>query len=361
MVLVQNTISAQHAISVQRVQGNMVSHSINNASMAGRVGGWQLQSEWKLSADPRAALKPRYVGLLVYGFDMGDAHRKTAYSDSLGPVNDGLYARGGQVFSFGGLVGQDVHLSPHLNFRYQWSTGVSYHTEFFDSVSNPKNLAISTPINFAGQLRFDLIKKVSDCSDVQLGMGISHFSNANFRKPNVGYNIIYGSLAWRYRLNSTTTKQASYSRYQTIQGAGKQLGFRLGYRMYSMKVPVYFPVIVGEWNHKIGSQRGSNSASTELHEWRYGINVFGELPHADIRLKGEVGAFARHVFRMGRFDLLLDLGVYLHKPQPQKTQFYNCLGFQCHLSDRWIFQQRLKAHINNADYLEWGLIYSLPN
>jgi hypothetical protein len=44
---------------------------------------------------------------------------------------------------------------------------------------------------------------------------------------------------------------------------------------------------------------------------------------------------------------------------PGKTQFYNCLGFQYHITNRLIFQQRLKAHLNVADYLEWGLLFTI--
>lgn len=327
--------------------------------MAGKSMGWQLQSDWQLSADSKANHKPRYVGLTLYGFDMGDARRASAYRDTFGPNNDGLYAKGGKAIAFAGVVGQAIPLNRKWDFHYQWATGVSYHTAYFDSVKNPRNLAISTRINFAGQLRIDLMRQLGTRSQCQLGLGISHFSNANYRKPNVGYNIVQGSIAWRYLLNQNGDKQFSHSRFQTVNGAKNQLALRAGYRMFTIAQPVYFPVVVGEWNHKFSLGQNTKNAESEWHEWRYGVNVFGEFPRGEMAKKMEVGAFARHVFRMGMFDLLLDLGMYLHRPQSNKTQFYNCLGFQCHLSDRLIFQQRLKAHLNNADYLEWGIIYNL--
>jgi hypothetical protein len=27
------------------------------------------------------------------------------------------------------------------------------------------------------------------------------------------------------------------------------------------------------------------------------------------------------------------------------------------LGEHWLVQQRLKAHLNDADYLEWGVLY----
>ena len=353
------SLEGQDAISVQRIQGDMISHTINNASMAGNVGGWQMQFDRRLNEDPSKHLSPRFVGLTLYGFDMGDARRASAYRDTFGPNNDGLYAKGGKVIAVSGVVGQAIQLNQKWDFHYQWATGVSYHTAYFDAVKNPRNLAISTRINFTGQLRIDLMRQLGNRSQCQLGMGITHFSNANYRKPNVGYNIVQGSIAWRYQLNQIRDKQFSHRCCQMVNTKKKQMALRGGYRMFTLIQPDYFPVVVGEWNHKFSFGQNGKKAESKLHEWRYGVNVFYEFPHGEITKKMEVGTFARHVFRMGMFDLMLDLGMYLHRPQSNKTQFYNCLGFQCHISDHWIFQQRLKAHLNNADYLEWGLVYNL--
>jgi hypothetical protein len=352
---------AQYAVSMQRLQGNMVSHSINNASMAGKSVGWQFQADWKLSEDQKWNPKSRYVGMTLYGFDMGDARRQTAYLDTYGINNDGLYARGGKVIALAGVAGQMLSISPKWDFQYQWATGVSYHTAFYDSVTNPKNLAVSTRLNFTGQLRFDLQRKFGERAGLQLGLGISHCSNANYRKPNVGYNIVHLNLACKYRISPSAKQQYSYSRFQSTRGSLRQVALRGGYRMLSRKEPMYFPVVVAEWNQKLSLNKSNTSADRELHEWRLGINAFGELYPGKISDRMEVAAFARHVFKLGLFDITLDLGTYLHKPQLGKTQLFNCLGFQCHINDHWIFQQRLKAHLNNADYLEWGFIYNLTN
>lgn len=373
MFLVNNS-KAQYTLSLERLQGNMVSHSVNNASMAGQVGGWQLQADWRLGDgwDP----KPRYVGLALYGFDMGDDRREREYAALHGTQNDGLYAKGGKVLAFAGLVGQQLSLLPKLDFRYQWATGVSYHTAYYNSQYNPANLAISTRMNFAGQLRTDLLCKLSYNSSLLLGGSISHFSNANYRRPNVGYNIVHLNLAWQYRLAPPThceRRDGRFIQYPTLLDVPtkNQVALRAGYRMFTIKEPYFYPILIGEWNHQLALNRANarNAVSggdkpqqhPSLHEWRYGLNVFAELPSGGHAKHAEVAAFVRHLFRMGRFDLLLDLGMYLHKPQQDKTQFYNCLGFQYRLNNRWIVQQRLKAHLNNADYLEWGIVYGLNN
>ena len=102
--------------------------------MAGPVGGWQFQADWRMGNGWELQQKPRYIGLALYGFDMGDDRREKDYEALHGAQNDGLYARGGKVFAFAGAVGQQLSLLPKLDFRYQWATGVSYHTAYYLSL-----------------------------------------------------------------------------------------------------------------------------------------------------------------------------------------------------------------------------------
>ena len=378
-------LKAQSDIQVEGLLGNMVSHSINNLSMAGRVGGMQVNLHWNLNDQTgtghrHSSRRQRYVGCAAYGFDMGDGRREVIYNALYGPINDQLYAKGGEIYSFIGLVGERIQLSPRLDFKYQWGTGASWSTHHFNDKTNPKNLAISTSVNFAGQLRLNLGYKLTDVWSATLGGNISHYSNANIKKPNVGYNIFHANVGVSYVLHRTNNKHSVGSNqalngiwetaYNDRSSAKHQLGLRYGYRQQSLKQPGHFSILVGEYNHRFFLKRGgAENAIGGNHEWRYGINAMheGKFNYRDtfgggsgqivsVGSRTELAAFARHLFRMGRFDLQLDLGVYLHKPLQGKTQFFNCLGFQYHATKHLILHQRLKAHLNDADYLEWGAL-----
>lgn len=394
------SLFAQHDVFFQGFSGRMVSHSKYNASMAGPVKGFQAEANWLLkdaaknisgnhSTNKKRLVRldqHRFVGLGINAFDMGDQYRKDRWLGSHDSANHGSgdYARGGQVYSALMIWGDQIDLTNHFKFRYQWGSGFSYHTRYF-SQNNLLNLAISTPINFTGQLRASFLYYASSAVTFSVGGNITHFSNANWQKPNVGYNNFHGNVGvWirspSYRKNhvkrdGTSGQELASEKdrcfwntsYNSTLGSTYQLGLRFGRRMESLKEPGYFSVAIFELN------RGFQSLSEKgiaKHEWRVGVNGFyeGGFRYRDtfqggdgrtitVGPRSELGLFGRHVFRMGRLDLNLDLGMYLHRPLQGKTQFYNCLGFQYHLTNRLIFQQRLKAHLNVADYLEWGFLY----
>jgi hypothetical protein len=369
--------------------------------MAGPIWGIQAEASWYLSEidsgvgqssqwnelENVRSKRHRFVGLGINGFDMGDANRKAQWqvSHDSGNLSADGYAKGGQVYSALMTWGEHVTISHRLKFRYQWGTGISYHTQYFSKLTNSLNLAISTPVNFAGQLRVSFLYDVSPAITLSLGGNVSHFSNANWQKPNVGYNNFHGNIGvWirnsSYRKNhrigdgsdgnvTVANKDRCYwnTDYNAMLGSQYQLGLRCGRRMESLKRPGHYSVAIFEFN------RGFlhlSSMGVSKHEWRLGLNGFyetgfrykdtfqgGDGKTIAVLPRTELGLFARHIFRMGRLDLNLDLGMYMHRPSPGKTQFYNCLGFQYHITNRVIFQQRLKAHLNVADYLEWGFLF----
>ena len=403
LLTLAQTSRAQHDVFFQGFSGRMVSHSKNNASMAGPIRGIQAEASWYLSEKVSGlgqsnllqetggdrSNRHRFVGLGINGFDMGDHYRKDKWLGAHDSGNHaaGDYAKGGQVYSALMIWGEHFALSSRLKFRYQWGTGFSYHTQYFSKSDNPLNLAISTPINFAGQLRTSFLYDVSPSITLSLGGNITHFSNGNWHKPNVGYNNFHGNVGvWirtaSYRKNHIHGDRSNgqgnalindrcywNTGYNSALGSQYQLGLRWGRRMESLKHPGYFSVAIMEVNRGFLSL---SSTGVAKHEWRVGLNGFyeGGFRYKDtfqggdgrtiaVGSRTELGLFTRHIFRMGRLDLNLDLGVYLHRPLAGKTQFYNCLGFQYHITNRLIFQQRLKAHLNVADFLEWGFLFSI--
>ena len=210
LLTLAQTSRAQHDVFFQGFSGRMVSHSKYNASMAGPIRGIQAEASWYLSEKVSGlgqsnllqetgggrSNRHRFVGLGINGFDMGDHYRKDKWLGAHDSGNHaaGDYAKGGLVYSALMIWGEHFALSSRLKFRYQWGTGFSYHTQYFSKSDNPLNLAISTPINFAGQLRTSFLYDVSPSITLSLGGNITHFSNGNWHKPNVGYNNFHGNV-----------------------------------------------------------------------------------------------------------------------------------------------------------------------
>jgi len=81
-----------------------------------------------------------------------------------------------------------------LHFRY--GSGLGYVQKKFDRENNIKNAGIGSHVN--GVIHFDLHyeKNISGKSDLELSVGITHYSNGSYRLPNLGINIATVSLAY---------------------------------------------------------------------------------------------------------------------------------------------------------------------
>jgi len=83
---------------------------------------------------------------------------------------------------------------------YDISVGLSYGWKAYDSIANPEQKAIGSPVNVMVSLglRYDIT--VSDRVSIGVGPTISHFSNGRTRTPNRGVNLYGIQATVRYNL-----------------------------------------------------------------------------------------------------------------------------------------------------------------
>ena len=91
----------------------------------------------------------------------------------------------------------------HFEWNYRMAFGVGYLSKHFDRVENIQNIAIGSAFNIAANILFDFHFKISDKLKLSTGIGFSHFSNANFKTPNLGINIPSVSIGGYYQLGKT--------------------------------------------------------------------------------------------------------------------------------------------------------------
>ena len=404
-------LNAQYSLELAAVSGKMLAHSVYNTNLDQRRSmGLQASTVWLLPNDTGLLLtksqKHRYLGFSILAMDMGDGLLNGSRNDrqALVPMGTGIAALS--------ISGAKFTIPPTLGFnslQMQWGFGLLHLSEFYDSVSNPKNLAMSSSMNFAAQWKVQAIRHVSPQSTVTLGLEMFHTSNSNWQKPNVGLNYYQLSLGLVHRFHPGrhTDKDPCFWKGESIKqlSAPYQISLKYAYRKYRRDFPVYYSIYIAEasWglpNHyrlseykttavgtsekKDGIEDGviaENNSKSKTNfavgmpkgEWRFGVNVFyensangrdasGGLYTLDSRL--EVGAFARRVMRFGPLDVFLDFGLYALPPKSdrmddlEKTRwFYNAIGTQYRINDRWMLVHRLKAHYHVADYMEFGLIF----
>jgi hypothetical protein len=106
------------------------------------------------------------------------------------------------------------------------------------------------------------------------------------------------------------------------------------------------------------------------HRWRYGVNVFFDKSYTYTKFGAnadavgfkdytEVAVTFGHRWQFGRWGILADAGFYLYRPKDIKRAYYEGVGLSYHINPRLQAIARLKAHLSTADYMEWGLSYTL--
>jgi hypothetical protein len=88
----------------------------------------------------------------------------------------------------------------HSTLAYDISVGLSYGWKPYDSLANPEQKAIGSPVNVMVSLALRYQLNLSNRVAIAIGPAISHFSNGRTRTPNRGLNLYGMQAAIRYNL-----------------------------------------------------------------------------------------------------------------------------------------------------------------
>jgi hypothetical protein len=261
-----------------------------------------------------------------------------------------------------------------LEFRYDVGVGVSYDFTEYDPDLNPENDLIGSNINvyFSGAL--EAVYKMTERSDISLGVDLTHFSNGRTRTPNKGVNLIGFNMGYRYyimtnkrydffklaekkRPNPYFTELPEfkpYIEYYTVFSGGvttteltkadRNLKYGAGsitidaVRHYShaSKYGVGFDIFYDGSQQE--SYEGSSPGSKEL--WYYGVHIGHEL-------------------KIFRFTAIVQLGFNLVE-RISKGDIYSRISLRYDINDKVFARVGLKT-LNGAaaDFIEWGVGYTI--
>lgn len=285
-----------------------------------------------------------------------------------------------------------IPVNKSLKTRFTSGMGVGYLSRPY-SLDNPTNIAIGSHFNGMMRLGFqrDLWngKSNNGRQSMQLNAGLTHFSNGNWSQPNLGINIPYLSMSYRYQLgNVSSMKGVSLDHSQRIKQLNLEMdknrtfrsfsrdwiwigGMRIGRRQIEIDQEQNFAIGLFEllaerlysWN-ELNNNKNLRSFSAHPH---FGFTVFFDrtyqytkpnpLPEYDFQKTTELAFLVGNRYVFGRVGVLTDIGVYVYKPASAKKSFFQALGLSYSVNPKWILTARLKVHSSVADYIEWGLGY----
>ena len=244
--------------------------------------------------------------------------------------------------------------------------------------------------------------------------GFFHMSNGRTCMPNIGVNAIYGSVGVTSTFNSHVKKEPQIFPDQPYGWAVNITG-SAGVHKATMKDPGRFMVSslhagtvyhVNNW-YAVGAgvdmfYNGAVTKNTEHNLYCAGFyeiegkdvecTTCGSEAGVDFKLKQKyrVGIAMNNEFKFGAVTAILDWGMYIYNPYrhlyydyhqdyhgsvaPLRPMVYETthgasreeafhyfrLGARCRIWDNMYFQTALKAHLNVAEFIEFGLGYQIP-
>ena len=273
---------------------------------------------------------------------------------------------------FGGTVGNQKILGNYFgaygfiqfpfiarkNFRFngKLGSGLGLGTKQYDPVKNPKNVAMSTPVNALICLGVDaryFFKK----NWVSVGIDMTHFSNGAFKVPNLGLNLPYLSLGYgQFIRQQSETPQSIESvtpQQKILYGATAIVSAKEVFPTGGKKYPVFALSLYARTflKPRVGWELSLDLISKQA--------IFGYRPDIKKTQKDifQLGIYAGHLLPLDRFHFVLGMGYYaIDKYQPEDA-FYHRIGFRYYLKNGIQLNCVLKSHWARADYVEWGIGY----
>ncbi|MFZ6051520.1 acyloxyacyl hydrolase [Halocola ammonii] len=236
--------------------------------------------------------------------------------------------------------------------------GIGYVTKIYDPETNSKNFAIGSKINGAVMLESGCEIVLSNRLKIFPGIRLTHFSNAAYQKPNLGYNVpsVFVGVKWtaregnRIETDSDPTEPSPYllsvyGGFGVKENFPPKSGKRMTYTLSSMiekRISLKSSLAVGLDAFYNG---GIEDPDAELNQ---------PTPSSKKIL---VGAFGGYAFHLHRFRILLQAGLYIHDEYKRNGILYNRFGLRYKITERLEAGLHLKTHITVADHFELGLGY----
>lgn len=104
----------------------------------------------------------------------------------------------------------NLKITSWLDWETKIGGGIAVFTKLYDAIDNPDNYVIGSRITGFGALSTSLKARASTHFHVFLRGSFLHYSNGHFKVPNIGANLVTGSLGLEYNLHPDTKERKKH-------------------------------------------------------------------------------------------------------------------------------------------------------
>ena len=275
------------------------------------------------------------------------------------------------------FLGQNTGLYLHYNFyfikrilMFRLGQGIAYTTKPYDQDTNFRNNAYGSKFLSSTFFLLNLKKEnIFRNFGMHLGLGVVHYSNANFKAPNKSTNTLLFDVGITYEFERNIP---SFVPKKAFEGRGKEpLGFGLILRsginesdlVGSGQYPFYTITAFADKRLsklsalQLGAELFFSEALERFIEFR-GVGGFNDGVTGDEDAK-RVGVFVGHELRIHNVSMLTQLGCYAYYPFDFEGQIYNRIGLQYYISKHVLTSITVRSHAAKAEVVEFSIGYRL--
>lgn len=247
-------------------------------------------------------------------------------------------------------------------FYLRIGTGFGIGTRSFDADENHKNIALGSNFNGTMGLQLGVERKINHLR-IGTSIGLTHFSNAAYQMPNLGYNIPTLNLTVTHSRMSKVYHDWDVEQFD-VNEVGKWnyfvtagYGLREVYPPEGGKFSVFSlsGLVHRNISRKVAIEAGLdlfyNEAVGYWLDEQGKLDSKGDIPQAGLHL-----GFEQH---FGKFGLSLQMGGYVLAKYRDDGNFYHRINFRYHMTDKWLIHWGIKTHLARADHFEIGFGYTI--
>ncbi len=274
----------------------------------------------------------------------------------------------GSVFSPLGIIEFNLKERARSTTTMRCAGGIGYFTRPFSLDGNLRNRANGSHLNGLMQVLVTRRQYVGKNAEASFGVGITHFSNGNWKFPNWGVNMLLGQVGVSWFFAQTPANRPSWPLYNadtpSLRGFWN-VSVRTGRRQIAVDDNRNFNMFMGEvvYHHPQSRSRLWRLGLNYFFDPIYPYTKFGPWPIKNRALGSvsELSLLLGHEYRVGRVGIIADAGLYLYRPTDSKRMYYEAVGFKYYLNPHVVLMNRLRVHLFTADYIEWGVGFNLPD
>ncbi len=239
--------------------------------------------------------------------------------------------------------------------------GLGLTNRCFDNA--PQNIAIGSYLN--GMICIGIKSMWRRKNDhLSIGIDMTHFSNGAAKLPNYGINIPYFSIGYGRNLASRKSQKpdtisvnipSALTKNQWLFTIMGLYGNKEVYAIGGEKYGVYALNISAKrfFNFKAGWELDLDIISKQaIHEY------IPEVRKTQLDIL-QLGVYTAYLVPLDRFHFVFGMGVYIRDKYKPEDPVYHRIGFRYQFANGIISNFTLKTHFGRADYLEWGIGYTI--